>query len=99
MVDGEDLEHIAALAEHAAVEIQVVALVLERDQVGAQLGLVDLVADLEGEGHGRIGLDRADAVDAADRGHNDDVVSLQDRSRRRVPHAVDLFVYGRVFSM
>ncbi|MEO6091807.1 MAG: DEAD/DEAH box helicase family protein, partial [Novosphingobium sp.] len=59
---------------------------------GAQLGLIDLVADLEGEGHGRIGLDRADAVDTADRGHHDDVVPLQDRPRRRVAHAVDLLV-------
>ena len=95
-VDGEDLQHITALAEHAAVEIEVVALVLERDQVGAELGLIDLVADLQGEGHGRIGLDRADAVDAADRGHDDDVVPLEDRPRRRVAHAVDLLVYGAV---
>ena len=93
LVDGEDLDRVAALAEHAALEIDVVALVLQRDQVGPQLGLVDLVPDLQVEGHGRIGLDRADAVDAADRGHHDDVVPLQDRPRRRVAHPVDLLVY------
>ncbi|MNX88672.1 hypothetical protein D3C86_1206500 [compost metagenome] len=91
-VDGEDLQHVAALAEHAALEIQVVALVLQGDQVGAQLGLVDRVADLQGEGHGGVGLDRADAVDAADRGDHDDVVALEDRAGGRVAHPVDLLV-------
>ena len=44
------------------------------------------------ERHRRIGLDRADAVDARHRGDDDDVVALQQRARRRVAHAVDLLV-------
>ena len=44
------------------------------------------------EGHRRVGLDRADAVDAGDRGDDDDVVALEQRARRRVAHAVDLLV-------
>ena len=47
---------------------------------------------LEREGHRRIGLDRADAVDARHRGDDDDVVALEQRARRRVAHAVDLLV-------
>ena len=47
---------------------------------------------LDGEGHRRIGLDRADAVDAGHRGDDDDVVALQQRARRGVAHAVDLLV-------
>ena len=57
-----------------------------------QLALLDPLADLQREGHGRVGLDRADAVDAGDRGDDDDVVALQERARRRVAHAVDLLV-------
>uniref|UniRef100_A0A0N5A6Y0 NAD-specific glutamate dehydrogenase n=1 Tax=Parastrongyloides trichosuri TaxID=131310 RepID=A0A0N5A6Y0_PARTI len=95
-VDGEDLQRVAALAEHAALEMDVVALVLQGDEVGAQLGLVDLVADLQAEGHGGIGLDRADAVDATDRGDDDDVVPLQDRAGGGVAHPVDLLVNRRV---
>ena len=42
-------------------------------QLGHQLAVLDLVPDLQGEGHGRIGLHRADAVDAAHRGDDDRV--------------------------
>ena len=47
---------------------------------------------LEREGHRRIGLDRADTVDARHRGDDDHVVALEQRARRRVAHAVDLLV-------
>ena len=47
------------------------------------------------EGHRGVGLDRADAVDAGDRGDDDDVVALQHRARRGVAHAVDLLVDRR----
>ena len=57
--------------------------------------LVEPVADLHLEGHRRVGLDRADTVDAGDRGDDDDVVALEQRARRRVAHAVDLLVDRR----
>ena len=47
---------------------------------------------LHGEGHGGIGLDIADAVDAGDGGDDDDVIALEQRARRRMAHAVDLLV-------
>ena len=49
---------------------------------------------LEREGHRRIGLHRADAVDAGHRSDDDHVVALQQRARRRMAHAVDLLVDG-----
>jgi hypothetical protein len=92
VVGGEDLDRVAAHPEHAAGEIGLRALVLQGDEVVDELALVDLVAELEREGHRGIGLDRADAVDAGDRGDDDDVVALQHRPRRGVAHAVDLLV-------
>ena len=92
VVGGEDLDHVAAHAEGAAIEVAGAALVLQRDEVGDELALVDALALLEREGHRRIGLDRADAVDARHRRHDDDVVALEQRARRAVAHAVDLLV-------
>ena len=92
VVGRKDLDRVAAHPEHAAREIAERALVLQRDEVGDELALVDPVAELQREGHRGIGLDRADAVDAGDRGDDDDVVALQHRARRGVAHAVDLLV-------
>jgi hypothetical protein len=91
-VGREDLDCVAAHAEGAALEGGVVALVLQGDQIGDQLALVDALADLDGEGHGGVGLHRADTVDAGHRGDDDDVVALQQRAGGRVAHAVDLLV-------
>ena len=92
IVRREQVDRVAAHAEHAAHEIAERALVLQRHQIGDHLPLIDLVADRQRERHRRIGLDRADAVDARDGGDDDDVVALQHRARRGVAHAVDLFV-------
>ena len=91
-VGREDLDRVAAHAERAADEVHVAALVLLGDEIGEQRALVEPVADLHLEGHGGVGLDRADTVDAGHRGDDDDVVALQQRARRRVAHAVDLLV-------
>ncbi len=68
------------------------ALVLQRHEVGDELALVDALALLQREGHRRIGLDRADTVDARHRGDDHHVVAFEQRARRRVAHAVDLLV-------
>ena len=88
----EDVDGVAAHPEGAAGEIVVVAAVLQRHQVLDGGLAVDLVAARDAHGGAGIGLHRADAVDAGHRGHDDDVVALQDRPRRRMAHAVDLFV-------
>ena len=92
VVGREDVDGVAAHPEGAAGEIVERALVLQRDEVGDEAALVDALALLDGEGHRRIGLDRADAVDARHRGDDDHVVALEQRPRRRVAHAVDLLV-------
>ena len=92
IVRRKDLDRVAAHPEGAAHEVHVGALVLQRHQVGHQLALRDRLADLQHEGHRGVGLDRADAVDAAHRGDDDDVVALQQGPRRGVPHPVDLLV-------
>ena len=92
IVRREDVDDVAAHAKGAAGEIGLGALVLQRHKVGDQLPLVDALALLQRKGHRGVGLDRADTVDAGHGGHDDDVVALQQRARRRVAHAVDLLV-------
>ena len=92
IVRREDVDDVAAHAKGAAGEVGLGALVLQRDEVGDQLALVDALALLQRERHRGIGLDRADTVDAGHRGDDDDVVALEQRARRRVAHAVDLLV-------
>ncbi len=89
---GEDLDRIAAHAEGAAAKGLIVALVLKGDEIGDELLAVEPLAELHAEGHGRIGFDRADTVDAGNRGDDDDVVALQQRACGGVAHAVDLLV-------
>ncbi len=91
----EQFDRVAAHAKRAAHEIVVVAPVLQFDESGQQLGAVDPVALGQRQRHLRIGLDRADAVDARHRGDDDDVAALEDRARRRMAHPVDLFVQRR----
>ena len=95
VVGGEELDGVAADAEGAADEAGVAALVLQLGEGAEQLALVDRLALAQVEGHGGVVLDRADAVDAGDRGDDDDVVALEQRARGRVAHAVDLLVDGR----
>ena len=91
----EDLDGVAARPEGAAVEIGVVALVLQLDQPLEDVLARDPVALLEARDHLRIGLDGADAVDAGDRRDDDDVVPLEQRPGRRMAHPVDLLVDAR----
>ena len=90
-----DLDDVAADAEGAAVEVVVVALVLDLDQLAQDLIAVDPLAALERQHHAVVRLGRAEAVDARDAGDDDDVAPLEQRARRREPHAVDLVVDRR----
>ena len=64
LVRQVDLDDVAADAEDAAVEIVVVALVLDLDQLAQDLLAVDALAALERQHHPVVGLGRAEAVDA-----------------------------------
>ncbi len=96
VVAREDVHAIATQPERAALEGGVVAAVLQIDQPLRQRIAIDPPAGLELHHHPRIGLDRADAVDAGDRGDDHDVVAFQQRLGRGVTHPVDLLVDLRV---
>ena len=89
----EDLQRVALHAKVAAGKGGVVALVLQADELADDLALVDHLTLLQVEDHRRIGLDRADAVQARHRRDDDDVVAFQQRSRRRMAHPVDRLVH------
>ena len=91
-----DVHRLAADAEGAAGEEAVVAAVLLLDEAAHQGVALDPPAALQPHHHARIGVHRADAVDAGDRRHDHHVAPLQQRLRRRVAHAVDLLVDLRV---
>ncbi len=93
IVGREDFQAVAADPEIAPREGLVVALVLQRHELADDLALVDALALLEIEDHRRIGLDRADAVDARDRGDDDHVVAFEQRPGRGMPHPVDRLVH------
>ena len=88
----DQLQGVAADAEPRPLEGLVVALVLEVHQV-AQDGVPPVrPAALEAEDGGPVVDRRAQAVDAAHRGHDDHVAPLEERLRGRVAELVDLLV-------
>ena len=96
LVGREDLDGVAADAEGAARKVDVVALVLNLDEA-AQHGVApDLDPARQIQLHPQVGLGGADAVDARDRRDDEHVAPGQQRVRRRVAHAIDLFVDERV---
>ena len=96
LVGGVDLDGVAAGAERAADEVDVVAGVLEVDEAAQHLALVDLLPHRQAEDAVRVLVGRAQAVDARHRGDDDDVAAHQERRGRGVPEPVDLVVDGRV---
>ncbi len=87
-----DIHRLAAQAEGAALEGDVVAAVLLLGQGAGQGVAVDAAADFQLDHHPRVGLDRADAVDAGHGGDDDDVVAFEQGLRRGMAHAVDRLV-------
>ena len=91
-----DLEGVALHPERAALEHQLVAVVLHLHQPTQQRALVEAVADFELQ-HPLAVLDRrAEAVNARDRGDDDGVAVGQQRGRGGVAQSVDLLVHRAV---
>ena len=88
----EDVDRVAAHAERAAREVGLVARVLHPDQVGDRVALAELVADAHDHPHLGVVLGRADAVDRAHRGDDDDVAPLEHALGRRQAHLLDVLV-------
>ena len=96
LVRRENVDRIASDPKCPAGEIVVVAPVLQRHQVLDRRLAVYTIAPRNADGGAGIGFHRTDTVDARHRRHDDHVVALQDRPRRRMAHAVDLLVHRGV---
>ena len=86
------LDHVAADAEPAAAHDDVVALVLDVDQLAQDVLARLLLADRQEQHELGVALGRADAVDARHRGDDDDVAAREQRGGRRVAQPVDVVV-------
>ena len=93
----DDLDGVAAHSERAAGERDVVAGVLDLDQLAKQLVALDLLAHLEPDHAVDVLLRSAKAVNARNARHHDDVAPRQQTVRGRVPQPLDLVVDRRVF--
>ena len=89
---GPDLQDLALDAEGAAAEDGVVAPVLHVHELAEELVALDPLANLEELHLLAVELRRADAVDARDRGDDQDVAPREQAGGRGVAEPVDLVV-------
>ena len=91
-----NLHRVAAHTETVALERNVVALVLNRNQAVNQFLTADFHARTDGNDHAFV-VDRvAERVNARHGRHNDNVASLAQRRGRRVAQTVNLVVDGGI---
>ncbi len=88
----EDVEHVAAHAEHAALELDVVARVLHLGQPLDRVALRHAVALLQVQDHAVVLGRVADAVDRRHRRDDHAVGPLEDRLGRGQAHLLDVLV-------
>ena len=93
----EDFEIVATHAEITARKAHIIALILKRDQLADQLPLIHAFALFQVENHSRVCFDGTDTVNARNGGHNDDIITFQQRPGRRMAHPINRFVYARFF--
>ena len=96
-ISRDDLQHVAAHPERAAVEVHVVALVVDLHQAAGKGLHVQALPGLHRHHHLGVVLWRAQAVDAGHRGHDEHVAPGQQGVGRGVAELLDLVVDGRVF--
>ena len=91
-----NLDHIAAHAEFAAGEGDVVAFVEQVDEAAEELLAGQVGPGLEGQEHFAVVLRRAQSIDARDAGHDEDVAAGEERAGGGEAEAFDLLVDGGV---
>ena len=96
MLGGEDVDGVAAHAEGAAAEVDLVARVLHLDQARDDVALADPVLHAQGQNHLVVFVRIADTVDGRDGGDDDDVAPLHQRLGARQAHLLDMLVDRRV---
>ena len=94
VVGGVDLDDVAADAEGAAAEVDVVALVEDFDEAAGDVLPLDLLALFEEQQHAVVGLWRAEAVDAADGADDDGVAAFEEGAGGGETELVELVVDG-----
>src|SRR5213080_2623443 len=93
---GKNLNDIAAYPKSAAMEVGVVTRVLDLDEFSEDRFPPDLNAFLKVQQHAMVDFRRSQTVNAGDGRDDDDVLALEQRSRRRVPHPVDGVIDGGI---
>ena len=93
---GENLHDVPAHAEGGALEIDVVAGIVDLDEAAQKLVARHLLPGAQRDAEAEELLGRAQAVDARDGGDDDDVVPLAQSARRRIAQLIDLVVHRKV---
>src|SRR4029077_7528318 len=96
LVGGINLDHVAANAKSAAAQV-LRAIVLNIDESPEKRFARSVLTFFEHHEHAVIRLRRAEAVDARDRGHDDDVAALEERASGAHAQLVQLVVDGGFF--
>ena len=78
------------------MEVDVVAAVLDLDQAASRASRPISMPSSSGDEHPRIGFRGAEAVDAGDRGDDEDVAAGEEAAGGAVAELVDLFVDRRI---
>ena len=97
LVGRPDLDHVAAHAELAALERDVVALVLDVDEAQQQFVAVDDLALGQDDHLALVIARRAQAVDARDAGDDDHILAADQGAGGGQAQPVDVLVDQRVF--
>jgi len=91
-----DIHRVAVNTELIADKIDVVPLILQGDQLFAQVIPLHLHPGPQADDHAAVIDGVAQRIDAGHRCHNDDIPPLRKRRRGRVAQAVDFIVDGAV---
>ncbi len=94
VVGGIDLDDVAADAEGASAEVDVVALVEDFYEAAGDVLALDVLAFFEEHQHAVVGFGRAEAVDARDGADDDGVAAFEEAAGGGETELVELVVDG-----
>ena len=89
-------DDVAAHAKAAALKGDIVALVLNGDELSQDVLTRDRLPLMQGQDHLVVALWRAETVDTRNARDDDTVAPLEERARRRVSQLIDLVVDRRI---
>jgi hypothetical protein len=92
----ENVEHVASHPEHAAPELEIVALVLHLAEALDRIALSELLAFSQVQDHAVVFTRITNPVNAGYRRDDNRIAPLEQRLGRRKTHLLDVFVDARV---